>query len=85
MFMKALVLCAVGVGRFELPASSSRTTRANLAALHPGKERGCGFGCGCGVLGERMSEGVNVFVFAGLCNMLLSLFYYEIRAHYSYA
>src|SRR4051794_32778785 len=26
---------AVGVGRFELPASTSRTWRANQAALHP--------------------------------------------------
>ncbi len=25
----------VGMGRFELPASTSRTWRANLAALHP--------------------------------------------------
>jgi hypothetical protein len=28
----------VGVGRFELPTSSSRTKRANRAALHPEKE-----------------------------------------------
>ena len=27
----------VGVGRFELPTSSSRTKRANRAALHPEK------------------------------------------------
>lgn len=31
----------VGVGRFELPASSSRTTRANRAALHPVNHNGC--------------------------------------------
>ena len=29
------ILSSVGVGRFELPTSSSRTTRANRAALHP--------------------------------------------------
>ncbi len=28
----------VGVGRFELPTSSSRTKRANRAALHPVNE-----------------------------------------------
>jgi hypothetical protein len=37
----------VGMERFELSTSSSRTTRANLAALHP--EQGKGVGVGVGV------------------------------------
>jgi hypothetical protein len=37
-----------------------------------------GVGVGVGNC-ERMSEGVNVFVFTGFCNMILSLFCYENR------
>ena len=33
--LHGLVVLYVGMERFELSTSSSRTTRANLAALHP--------------------------------------------------
>ena len=38
---------SVGVSGFEPPASSSRTTRANRAALHPEAGVGVGVRCGC--------------------------------------
>lgn len=34
-FLGITTTSSVGVGRFELPTSSSRTMRANRAALHP--------------------------------------------------
>ena len=41
----------VGMERFELTTSSSRTTRANLAALHP--DEGMCLGVGVGVRGKN--------------------------------
>ena len=39
-------LSFVGMERFELSTSSSRTTRANLAALHPDESMGLGVSVG---------------------------------------
>jgi hypothetical protein len=47
LIINGLFSCLVGMERFELSTSSSRTTRANLAALHP--DEGTGVGVGVGV------------------------------------